>query len=267
MPNIDLIPEVYYHTLDPYYVYYDNLPLSNIIQRQELINNAVDNNRDILTDAIGTQGTLSNRLDRSLEEDGSLKTSAINDAEHSIAYHTDGAYNDGVSIIEYVRMLSSERSKISLVADEATSLGLLIETPSTTVLFEDTTVEVIPSPTVTWGITAPNKLQANLTFPTTALHNHYYDLDPVHYVLASPDYKTYKVNTLASVYNDGSLRVYINGIRLSEGNSVYVPPADGPDGDWTLTSFTSTAASGIFLLSRSITASDIIKIDFNLPLS
>ena len=42
MPNIDVIVPVYYNTLDPYYVYYDNLPLRNLVIRDELMNSAIE---------------------------------------------------------------------------------------------------------------------------------------------------------------------------------------------------------------------------------
>lgn len=272
MANIDSIQPVYYDAEYPYYVYYDNLPLRNIVTRQELINSAVENQRKILTDAIGTQGTLSNRLNRSLDADGALKTTAVDDSWHNIAYHTDGSYDDGVSIINYVRMKNEERAKLSLIADAATSLALQVETPSTIVLFEDETVELIASSTIAWSVVAPNQIKADLTFATTSIHNHYYDLVPVHYNTVTPDYQTYKVNSLASPYKDGSLRVYINGIRLTADTTaaphyVYVPSASGPSEDWTLMTFTPDSTNGLFTLNRAITVSDVIRIDFDIQLS
>lgn len=271
MPNIDSIQPVYYDSLYPYYVYYDNLPLKNIVARQELINSAVENQRQVLTDAIGNQGTLSNRLNRSLEEDGSLKQSAVDDAWHNIAYHTDGYYDDGISVIEYVRMTGSERAKLSLVADDATSLAIQVQTPSTIVLFENETIELIASDSITWDVTAPNQIQANVTFASTSLHNHYYDQVPVHDNILSPDYQTYKVNALASAYKEGSLRVFINGIRLSADTTdepyyVYIPSADGPGETWNLMAFTPDAENGTFTLNRAITASDVIRIDYDIQL-
>ena len=266
MPNIDSIQPVYYQALDPYYVYYDNLPLRNIIARQELINSAVDLQRSVLVEAIGTSGTLSNRLAKSINDDGTLITSAIDDAQHNIAQHTDGVYDDGVSIISYVRMKNDERAKLSLIADMATSLALQVNTISNAILFEDETIELVSSDTITWDVEAPNQLTAHLTFPISAIHNHYYDQTPVDYDVI-PDYQTYKVNSLATPYIEGSLRVYINGVRLSESTSVYVPAADGPESNWTLTSFTSVYSSGTFVLSRSITALDVLRIDYDLELS
>lgn len=272
MPNIDSIVPVYYSELDPYYVYYDNLPLRNIVLRQELINSAVETQKQIIAESKGTQGTLANRLAQSIEDDGSLKSSAIDDAWHNIAYHTDGTYDDGISIIQYVRMRNEERAKLEFIADAATSLALQVETPSTIILFEDETVELLGSSSVTWSTLAPNQIQANLTFPLSAIRQHYYDQVPVFYDLITPDYQTYKVNSIASPYVEGSLKVFINGIRLSADTtdppySVYVPSADGPEGTWYLMSFTPDYANGTFVLSRSITASDVIRIDYDIELS
>lgn len=263
MPNIDAIQPVYYDASYPYYVYYDNLPLRNIVTRQELINSAVDRQWDILNESIGSAGTLANRLAASLNPDGSLKTEAIDDTMHSIAYHTDGSYDDGVSVINYVRMQSGERAKLSLVADSATSLALQVNTPSSIVLFEDETVELISSSTVTWGVVAPNQIAAHLTFASDSLHNHLYDQTPVHDNLIEPDYQTYKINSLATPFISGSLRVYINGMRLSETGYVYAPSASGPTEDWTLLSYTPDAENGMFTLSTNITSIDVIRIDYD----
>ena len=43
MPRIELIPEVLYQPQDPYHWEVDNLPLKNILRRQNLINLSVDN--------------------------------------------------------------------------------------------------------------------------------------------------------------------------------------------------------------------------------
>ena len=119
MPRIELIDVPLYNPTDPYHFEIDNIPLKNLIQRQELINLSLDNVLKELRDAIGTQGSVANRLNQSLEQDGSLKTSAIDDAEHSIESHEDTD--------DYVRMLRTESDKLTLMADEATDLTLEFE--------------------------------------------------------------------------------------------------------------------------------------------
>jgi len=257
MPQIELIPEVFYQGLQPYHVEYDNLPLKNIIDRTELINAAVDIALQILKESVGTQGTLANRLAQSIEDDGDLKATAIDEAAHNIGAHTDGLYLG----VDYVRMLQSERDKLSLISDEATALRLTVDAdlPSTTTVnFIDEQVELEPSDTIKWQFVSPNKVRAITTFPSTAAHQHFYDGDPV----LETD-STYKVNSIATPYVEGTLRVYVNGIRLSQTDSVYVPPHTGPDGTWILTTYTEDAANGRFTVNRTLNAADIIKVDYD----
>lgn len=256
MPNINLIPETYYQAMMPYHVDYDNLPLRNIIAREEIINDAVDINSRMIRDSIGTAGSLANRLRVSLEDDGTLKTTGINAALHNIAYHTDGS--DGIA--DYVRMLQDERDKLALVSDEATALQLEVHTPSTTISFVDSIVEVQPTDTITWEVTAPNKLKAHMAFPTTAVHRHYYGLTPVSNTPA-PDYTHYRTTSLSTIYIADTLRVYINGVRIYSDDEVYVP--DSTMTNWTLTSFTDDNTTGTFFLNRAITVNDVIRIDFD----
>ena len=95
MPEINLISVPLYDPMHPYHWEYDNLPLRVLMQREELINAAVDINSQIIRDAAGDQGTVANRLNQSMEENGNLKTIAIDEALHNIGWHEDGEY-DGV---------------------------------------------------------------------------------------------------------------------------------------------------------------------------
>lgn len=260
MPRIDSITPVQYDGLWPYHSQYDNLPLKYINARTDLINAAVDNIEDILDDAKGTAGSLSNRLNQSIDEDGSLLSVAVDDALHNIGYHEDGSY-EGIS---YVRMTADERTKLDNISDGATALAVEFETISGTYLFNDATLSFEDSPTITWLLNDVNTITANFAFPADAAHRHYYDLVPVHANLMTPDYTNYKSTSLSTVYVEGTLRVYINGIRLSENSNIYVYKAtDGPTGDWFATTFTSDASSGTFTLSRAIDSSDVITIDFD----
>ncbi len=258
MPRIELIPEVYYAPEQPYHWEYDNLPLKNIIQRQNLINLALDDVIMEMRDAIGTQGSVANRLNQSINANGSLKQSAIDEALHSIESHTDGT--------AYVRMTKEQSDKLDLIADEATDLSLQIDTDgSSSVAFTSGAVIIEGSDTVTPSLTAPNKLKFNLAFPASAAHRHFYGLTPVHADQVTPDYLNYKVNTSASSYIEGSLRVYINGVRVFEDDEVYAPGALVDD-SWTLMSFTPNHENGTFQLSQALSDDDIIKIDFDLSL-
>ena len=282
MPDISLIPEVLYDPLQPYQWIYDNLPLENILLRQDMINSAVDVNSDILVDSIGTAGTLSNRLDVSLEDNGYLKVSAINVADHDIAFHTDGVRTltaSDISIIDpldvyqlpsivsFIRMLGAERDKLLLVSDEATSLRLQLFTEdiSNTVLFDDEIVELVDTDTITWEIEEPNKIKARMAFPSAAAHEHNYDLTPVHANIPTPDYTNYKTTSASTPYMEDSLRVYINGIRLNEDDLVYVPSAAASP-TFSQLKFTGNYSAGTFALSSAITVADVIKIDFDVSL-
>jgi hypothetical protein len=260
MPRIELIPEVFHAPQDLYHFHYDNLPLENILERQKIINSAVDNNSETLRESTGTQGSLSNRLAQSINDDGSLRTTAVDSTLHNIGAHTDGVFED----VDYVRMMLEERDKLALISDEATALKIQFNTASVTALFEDTTVEVTDSDTVTWEIIAPNMVRAHMAFPQEAAHGHNYDFIPVSQNIITPDYKNYKTTSISTPFIEGSLRVYINGIKLSETSTVYVIPASGPNGTWKLIKFTPNASAGMFALSASITSSDIIRIDFDI---
>lgn len=285
MPNLDAITVPEYQPLDPYHHEYDNLPLKVIIQRQDLLNNEVTINTEILREAIGDQGTLSNRLNQSLNNNGSLNTDAMDSPENSsgnVVLHNIAAHSDGTATlssaeladmsalgyplsnpVSYVRMLDAERDKLALMDDEANQLDLSVETPSATISFENGTVELVPSDSITWNVTDGTQVSAIATFSTSS-HTHVYDVAPVHQNLVTPDYTNYKTTSVATVFIDGSLRVFINGIRLPEGSpGVFVPPSTGPEDTWTETYFSSDSTAGTFALNRAITSDDVIRIDFD----
>jgi hypothetical protein len=252
VPQIDLIPEVLYNPLNPYHYYYDNLPLKNILTRVSLVNDTVDIAYGILTSAIGTQGTLSNRLAQSINPDGSLVAFAVDNAEHNIGYHSDGIGPDSVA---YVRMKASESAKLALVSDNATDLKVLVDAGSP-VLFDSGTLEFVSTPGLTWTVASGNKLSLSLSFPVASAHTHYYDLSPI-----SSNYINYKTTTVSTPCIPGSLRVSVNGIRLSASTSLYVPV--GASRTLTLLTYTPSESSGTFALSSAITAADVIRIDFD----
>lgn len=260
MPRIELIPEVLYGPLDPIHWEIDNLPLKAILRRQNLINLSLDNVLTELRDAIGTQGSLANRLNQSLNVDGGLKAAAIDEAEHSIESHTDSDL--------YVRMTREESEKLASVADEATNLSLEIYTDETTFIeFPEGILKIKPSTTITPSFESPDTIKFNISFPSEAAHQHYYGLVPVDADQVNPDYVNYKVTSAepAVAFIEGSLRVYINGVRIYEDTEVYVPGAMVDDA-WTLLSFLPDAVNGSFELSAAIAAEDMIRIDFDVAL-
>jgi len=260
MPRLYLVEDELYNGMDPYHVDFDNKPIKSLLKKLEILNDAVDLSSDLLRDGAGTQGTISNRINQSIDEDGNLKDTAVDEALHSIGAHTEGLYNG----TEYVVMTKAERDKLTLIADEATSVKISFDSPSSTVTFDDTTIVFEDSDTVSWSIEGPNKVQAVTTFPLSAAHNHFYNLTPVHANIVTPDYTNYKVTSMSTPFMEGSLRVCINGIYIPPAPStVYVPPYTGPSGSWTSTNFTPDFSSGTFELNRALVSSDVITIDFD----
>jgi hypothetical protein len=255
MPRIELIPEVLYNALNPYHVYYDNLPIKNIIARQDMMNSSIDKNTKQILDAVGSAGTLDNRLSASLEDDGSLLSSAVDASLHSIEAHTD--------TVEFVRMTNAERDKLALIEDEANFLAIHFDRagPSETpVPFESGNVVFSDSVSTCWRYEA-GKMFLDLAFPLEAAHQHFYDLAPLN---PSGDFKNYTVTTLSTPYMSGSLRVYINGSKLSESAEIYIP-GRLPTDPFTLNSFTPNPGGGTFVLDAAITSEDVIRVDFETP--
>lgn len=265
MPNIDLIPVPQYAGNQPYHYFYDNLPLDALIQREQLINSQVDINSEILRQTIGTAGSLAARLNQSLENNGDLKVSAVNNTLHNIGYHTDGAY-DGV---DYVRMQLAERQKLSLVAAEATNFSMAVQGPSDITYIDSGVATLVPSTTIDWTVLPDQKLRADVTVGLTNAHQHYDNIEPVSLNL-TPDYQNYLTN-LPVQFVSGSLKVFINGVRIFSGVSVYAPTTD-PLAAWQLNRFTeyndeeSVNYLKGFSLLNPITINDIIRIDFEVAL-
>jgi hypothetical protein len=256
MPRIELIPDVLYESNDPIHWEFDNLPLKAILRRQNLINLALDNLIQDFRDAIGTQGSVSNRLNQSIDADGNLKSEAIDEALHSIEEHADTD--------DYVRMTKAESDKLALIADGATDVSVTVYTDDTN--FVELTAGVVifkPTDTVIPSVESPNIVKLNLAFPAEAAHQHFYGLEPVAVNISNPDYINYKVNSIASEYVEGSLRVYVNGVRVFADAEVYVPAAlvEQP---WTLLTFTEDAANGTFEFSTAVAEDDVVRVDFDI---
>ncbi len=257
MPRIELIDVPLHGPNDPYHFEFDNVPLKALMTRQGLINNAVDNIVDDFRDAIGTQGSVSNRLSQSINPDGSLKVQSIDDALHSMDDHTDST--------SFVRMSKAESDKLTLIDAEANDITLQIDDGTSQVNLTSGEVIFQSTSSVDVELEAPNIVKFNLGFDTAAAHQHHYGLDPVHDNLVTPDFINYKVNSIPSVFVSGSLRVFINGTRIFSDEEVYAAGAL-PDDPWTLLKFTPVPASGTFALSAAISDEDVIRIDFNLLL-
>jgi hypothetical protein len=267
MPQINSIPEVLYQPNQPYHYIYDNLPLKNILTRISLVNVQVDTNSDVLRGASGSAGSLNNRLDASLNEDGSLKSAAIDDASHNIGYHTDGEGPDGV---DYVRMTASERNKLTAIADGANNFSIEIEDAVPTIgnfvtipYDSNETLRLRNSATIFFDFTAPNILRAHTIFPPDAVHRHHYDLAPAYDVPSAPTYKVFRTTAINTPYEPGSLRVYVNGIKLTNVG-VKVLDYSSSTASWISTFISDEdPENGTFELNRALTSSDVIRIDFD----
>ncbi len=300
MPDLTKISVPKHQANQPYHWKYDNLPLEALERRDEVINNAVDEQSQILNDAAGTQNNLAVRLDQSIDEDGNLKSEAVDESLHNIAKHIDGVatvdseeldyYNSTLGYAEvanpvpFVRMLESERDKLSLMPSDATSLALefcsdISCTPSNIVLFNEGTLQFQSSSFITWEINNPapgeegvRSVKPVLNTSLQFAHRHYYDIGPA---LIDETTNEYDASGTSVPYIEGSLRVYINGTKLSSEYEVFYPknPADS---SWTSSEsmikggsnkFTPDHESGTFTLLNSITEDDIIRVDFDIALS
>lgn len=278
MPDLNGLPVPQFNASQPYHWEYDNLPLQTLADRDNLINAVVDTHQEILRNSAGTVGTLSARLDQSIQDDGNLITSSVDDSLHNIAKHTDGSMTvSGSQLTSYqslgyvavsnpvpfVRMLEAERDKLSLVADEATKLLVDVNTPSLVYTFGDGGIDTLvlaESSSIGWTFEGPNSVKPEIKFSINFAHRHYYDLEPV-----TSDYVNYQVNGVATPFMEDSLRVYINGVRLSSEYNVYVP--NSTVSTWTANKFTPSHSTGTFTLANAIDSADIIRIDFDISVT
>lgn len=283
MVDLSKLPVPEYSPLNPYHWSYDNIPIKQLELRDIHINNELENVSSVIRSGSGTQGNIANRINQSIDENGDLRPTSIDQALHNIAEHSDGSKTEDsgtlnfinttlgfpsvINPVSYVRMLDAERAKLNLIAEEATNIDFSVVTPSSTITITEGTISVEPSDNIYWELTgpvAPNMpyvLKPVLGIGTTYFHNHYYDVEPI-----TLDYINYTVNALSTPYIDGSLRVYINGVKLNDSALVYAPTSD-PTDPWIQNKFTPDYLNGAFALDVAITSSDIIRIDFDVSLS
>lgn len=276
MPDLSKYPVPAYEAGQPYHWTYDNIPIDGLAKRDEVINDEVEKHAEILISAAGSVGTLAARIEQSIDEDGSLKTAAIDEALHNIAEHTDGNktvseddleyYNETLEYsvsnpVDFVRMLQAERDKLALVANEATDIIFQVETPDDTIEITSGTIKLAPSTYVQWDLTPGTPVIVK----PIILSPRYYDVTPVPGDSETPDYQNYKVTSESTAFIDGSLRVYINGVRITTDVEIYVP-GPLPEDTWTLNKVTPDADGGTFALSNAITEDDVIRIDFEVAL-
>jgi len=278
MPDLSSFSIPKYQASDPYYYAYDNKPIDVINQMISLINSQVDVNTQSILNAGGSY-TLPQRLNISLYDNGSLKSSAVDTALHNIGYHTDGSYSVSsaelsayqvnyptvTNPVSFVRMLDAEREKLAGIQTAANAMNVSVvdNTSTSTITFSTGTVNFQPSSTVIWKVAGGQIVTAEVTTGLTNAHQHYDNVVPSSATL-SPDYKTYTIS--GPSFRAGSLKVFINGLRIFPSpNEIYAPSSD-PSLPWSLNSFTENGTSG-FILANAITANDIILVDYEVTLS
>jgi hypothetical protein len=261
MPNINTIPIPTFTGIEPYHFLFDNLPISAIAVREEMINNAVELNSFAINSACGSRATLALRLEQSLNSDGTLKTNEVDATLHNIGYHEDGSYLG----VDYVRMLLSERQKLDLIQDEANKLTVEFQTISNAIFFPDGNIKFENSESLEWIVSSPNHVTAQLKFPREAAHQHFYGVTPAPKYLI-PDYKNFTTGLSKPIAKD-SLRVFLNGVQIYSDISVNYPSYDPNTVKTWYPNYFTVENDGIgFYLNAALTAFDVIKIDFDIPL-
>jgi hypothetical protein len=261
MPNINTIPIPTFTGIEPYHFLFDNLPISAIASREEMISDATDLNTEILNFSAGSRIDLAARLNQSLTANGNLITSEVDNALHNIGHHTDGSYNG----VDYVRMELSERQKLSLIQGEANYLSFEVETISNAVFFPSGILKLNNSDSLEWIVTGPNNITAELKFPKESAHRHYYGVTPSSKYLI-PDYTNFTTG-LSKPIVEGSLRVQINGVQIYSDTSNYRPSYDPNNfSTWVSNSFTVENDLIGFYLDMPLSPYDKIKIDFDVYL-
>jgi hypothetical protein len=162
-------------------------------------------------------------------------------------------------------MTAAQSAKIDLIDDQATSIYFKINPGDDEIEFLHGAVQLVPSNTVTFSVDVDQQLSFETAFPVEAAHQHFYEATPVPTDLVTPDYINYLVDPYGTAFIEGSLRVYVNGVRINQTTAVYVPGYLISD-SWTLLSYTATPTSGSFVLSAAISEDDVVVIDYDISL-
>jgi hypothetical protein len=270
MPEINKILPVLYEANQPYHHYYDNLPLKNILARIGMVNIQVDTHSDLLRGASGTVGSIGARMDTSLEQNGELKKQAIDDALHSIEQHEDTD--------DFVRMRTDERNKLIGIGQGANKFQIEIEDALPTMgshitIPPDETpnqagkLKLKSTNTIFFDFIAPDTLEIHSKFPPDLAHRHHYDLKPAYADSTSaPSFRYFKTTSLNTPFKEGSLRVYVNGVRISDSSTetVHVLDLSDSSGNWVETYIEiQDFKEGTFSLNRPLSVNDVIRIDFD----
>ena len=259
MPAINTLAEVLTQPDWPYHYHYDNLPLRQILLRQDMINTAVDANTQILEAAKGNMADVGARLNVSLNADGTFKSSAV--PVHSIDLVLDTGVTSVDTSFSYVKMTTVERAKLQTINSNATALQLSFPSTPIDIIFTNTLVKINDSSTITWAVAADSSgngvASAHLDTPIPVVQ--YYNVAP-----STLNYQDYIIGVSPIVPN--SLRVYINGTRIFNDASVNVPKptiSSCTTSCWSPMFYINNDTAGTFQLNTILSSSYIVRIDFN----
>jgi hypothetical protein len=169
----------------------------------------------------------------------------------------------------YVIMKNSERANLNAILNGLTpinNLSVFTGTISNTteVDFINTKVQFQPSAAFTWTVTDGNQIAAQFTY-AGSLHQHNYEVTPT-----TSDGITYTVP--GGIFLDGTLRVFVNGVRIFSTNSVPVPSYNLTSGvpTWrTINIAFENSSAGTFSVlvngnpTTPLTNNDVIRVDFD----
>lgn len=272
MPDLNQFPVPRFTGNEPYHYLYDNLPLDSLIARDAVINDSVDEINSNLIDSAGTAGSLPDRLNVSLNQDGTLKTSAVDASMHGISNHNDdnmtvssGELNSYIALgfpaltnpVDFVRMLAAERTKLSTIADNATNSSTTIQTNNNGNQTFATPFTISSSPSIEWEWVGVNNVRAVIV--NNNPHLHFYEVIPTQ--ITSLQYSIPNPPFLSS-----TLKVFVNGVRLLENQTVPIPTLNQITSEFSyVTNGISSIdnINGLFTLAIPLSTTDLIAVDYD----
>lgn len=261
MPHLIDVP--LYQPMQPYYYDIDNIPILQLANNEAIINQQTDYHSNLLNAAQGTAANLGARLNKCMDGQGNLLQAAVNEANHNIADHAEATPLVGDS---YVVMKNSERQQLASISpDGATNLKLSVTTNVGVTDYTNEHVTLEPSSSITWT-TSGNQIAAQLVYAGT-FHQHIYEEHP-----NTTNRTLWTVQ--AGVFDDQTLRVYINGVRIFVGTPTPVPSynlTSGVPTSWRTINIvddgTYHPAVGTFSTSQTLTVNDVIRVDYDIVLT
>jgi len=290
-PSLEAYGVPLYQPNDPYHYDFDNKPIKTLVMRDQIMSGQINQNSQILREGAGDSGSLPLRLDRSLEKDGNLKPGAIDQANHSIAHHSNGSkqitqeemdeYNSlGYTLNsspDFVVMLRAERDKLSQITADANNITFQFPGMSTPV--DGGTIEFQDSYGIYWEISNPSdeNIVIKPILNNATDHKHFYEVTPV---FANGEYQISGIQE----FKKDTLRVYVNGVRIpscsqncSASDGIYYPAFSStvttqppqlkaPNTQWNNLYFTEMNDEAKFTLSSTLSSYDKIFVDYEIEI-